>query len=169
MAESENLAVEKDVVVTLNYSLEVNGKEIDSGPIQFIQGHGNIIPGLENEIEGMKLEEEKEVRVKAEDAYGEYDPELEVDVSLKSFPEDFEIKLGQPMRLQDGQGNVFTGVAVAITDETVKMNLNHPLAGKELLFKTKVTDLRQATQEEIERGSLASGCSGCSSGDCSDC
>lgn len=169
MAEIENLAVEKDVVVTLNYSLEVNGKEIDSGPIQFIQGHGNIIPGLENEIEGMKLEEEKEVRVKAEDAYGEYDPELEVDVSLKSFPEDFEIKLGQPMRLQDSQGNVFTGVAVAITDETVKMNLNHPLAGKELLFKTKVTDLRQATQEEIERGSLASGCSGCSSGDCSDC
>ena len=169
MAESENLAVEKNVVVTLDYSLELNGKEIDSGPIQFIQGRGNIIPGLENEIEGMKLDEEKEVRVKAEDAYGEYDPELEVDVSLKSFPEDFEIKLGQPMRLQDSQGNVFTGVAVAITDETVKMNLNHPLAGKDLLFKTKVTDLRQATQEEIERGSLASGCSGCSSGDCSDC
>ncbi len=169
MAESENLAVEKDVVVTLNYNLEVNGKEIDAGPIQFIQGHGNIIPGLENEIEGMKLDEEKEVRVKAEDAYGDYDPELEVDVSLKSFPEDFEIKLGQPMRLQDSQGNVFTGIAVAITDETVKMNLNHPLAGKDLLFKTKVTDLRQATQEEIERGSLASGCSGCSSGDCSDC
>ena len=169
MKNNENLAIEKDVVVTLNYSLEVNGQEIDSGPIQFIQGHGNIIPGLENQIQGMTLNQEKEVRVRAEDAYGDYDPELEVEVSLKSFPEDFEIKLGQPMRLQDSQGHVFTGVAVAITDETVKMNLNHPLAGKDLVFKTKVIDLRPATEEEIARGSLAQGCSGCSSGDCSDC
>lgn len=169
MTNNENLAIEKDVVVTLNYSLEVNGQEIDSGPIQFIQGHGNIIPGLENQIQGMTLNQEKEVRVRAEDAYGDYDPELEVEVSLKSFPEDFEIKLGQPMRLQDSQGHVFTGVAVAITDETVKMNLNHPLAGKDLVFKTKVIDLRPATEEEIARGSLAQGCSGCSSGDCSDC
>jgi FKBP-type peptidyl-prolyl cis-trans isomerase SlyD len=169
MTNNENLAVEKDVVVTLEYSLEVNGKEIDAGPIQFIQGHGNIIPGLEKEIQGMALNDEKEVLVRAEDAYGEYDPELEAEVSLNSFPEDFEIKLGQPMRLQDSQGRVFTGVAVAITDETVKMNLNHPLAGKDLIFKTKVVDLRPATEVEIERGSLAQGCSGCSSGDCSDC
>jgi FKBP-type peptidyl-prolyl cis-trans isomerase SlyD len=169
MEQNENLTVEKDVVVTLDYSLEVNGNEIDSGPVQFIQGHSNIIPGLEREVEGMRLGEEKEVRLMAKDAYGDYDPELEMDVSLKSFPEDFEIKLGHPMRLQDAQGHIFTGVAVAITDEFVKMNLNHPLAGKDLLFKTKVTDLRPATQEEIDRGSLAQGCSGCSSGDCSDC
>ena len=169
MTEKDNLLVEKDVVVTMDYSLEVNGQEIDSGPIQFIQGHGNIIPGLENEVEGMALGEEKEVHIPAEDAYGDYDPELEVEVSLHSFPENFEIKLGQPMRLQDGQGHVFTGVAVAISDETVKMNLNHPLAGKDLLFKTKVTELRPATPEEIEQGSLASGCSCCSSSDCSDC
>jgi FKBP-type peptidyl-prolyl cis-trans isomerase SlyD len=169
MTNNENLAIEKDVVVTLDYSLKVNGKEIDSGPIQFIQGYGNIIPGLENKIMGMTHNQEKEVLVRAKDAYGDYDPELEVEVSLKSFPEDFEIKLGQPMRLQNSQGHVFTGVAVAITDETVKMNLNHPLAGKDLLFKTKVIDLRPATEEEIARGSLTQGCSGCSSGDCSDC
>lgn len=169
MTNDKNLVVEKDVVVTLEYRLEVNRQEIDSGSIQFIQGHGNIIPGLENEINGMTLNQEKEVLVKPENGYGDYDPELEVEVSLKSFPEDFEIKLGQPMRLQDGQGHVFTGIAVAISDETVKMNLNHPLAGKDLLFKTKVIDLRSATEEEIERGSLAHGCSGCSSGDCSDC
>ncbi len=169
MAKNKELVVEKDIVVTLDYNLEVNGNEIDSGPIQFIQGHGNIIPGLENEIQGMTLDQEKEVLVKAEDAYGEYDPELEVEVSLKSFPDDFEIKLGQPMRLQDSKGHVFTGVAVALTDETVKMNLNHPLAGKDLLFKTRVIDLRPATEDEIERGSLAHGCDGCSSGDCSEC
>ena len=169
MAENEVSTIEKNVVVTLDYSLKVDGKEIDSGPIQFIHGHGNIIPGLESELEGMELGEEKEVQVKAENAYGEYDSDLEIDVPLSSFPEDFDLQLGRPMRLQDTEGRTFTGVAMAITDDSVKMNLNHPLAGKDLLFKTKVKDLRPATEEEIERGSLASACGGCSSGDCSDC
>jgi len=169
MAENIVTMIEKNMVVTLEYSLKVDGKEIDSGPIQFLHGHGNIIPGLESEIEGMALGEEKDVHVKAENAYGAYDPELEIDVPMSSFPADFEIQLGRPMRMQDTEGHIFTGVAVAITDDTIKMNLNHPLAGKDLQFKTKVNDLRPGTEEEIERGSLAKGCSGCSSGDCSDC
>lgn len=168
MAENESLKIEKNVVVTLDYRLEVDGTMIDAGPIQFLHGHGNIIPGLETEIDGMMLGEEKEVFVKAENAYGQYDPELELGIPLNSFPEDFEIKLGQPMRMQDGEGHTFTGVAVAITDEAVKMNLNHPLAGKDLLFKTKVKDLRPGTEQEIAQGGLSNGCSGCSS-DCSDC
>jgi FKBP-type peptidyl-prolyl cis-trans isomerase SlyD len=169
MAEKEMNTVQKDVVVTLDYTLEVNDQQIDSGPIQFIYGHGNIIPGLENELEGMEVSEEKEVFVKAEDAYGEYDPEMEIDVPLSSFPEDFEIQLGRPMRLQDGEGHTFTGVAMAISDETVKLNLNHPLAGKDLVFKTKIKDLRPATEEEISNGRLQSNCAGCGSGDCGDC
>jgi FKBP-type peptidyl-prolyl cis-trans isomerase SlyD len=169
MADSEITMIEKDVVVTMDYSLEVDGNEIDSGPIQFLHGHGNIIPGLENEVDGMQLGEEKEVFVKAEDAYGTYDPDLEIEVPLTSFPEDFEIKLGRPMRLQDGEGHVFTGVAMAITDETIKLNLNHPLAGKDLRFKTKVLELRPATDLELSQGRLASACSACASSDCSDC
>ena len=170
MVEELTHLVENNVVVTLDYQLEVEGEEIDSGPIEFLHGHGNIIPGLEKEIVGMKLGDEKEVWVKAEDAYGEYDPDLEIDVPLSSFPENFEIKLGHPMRMQDEHGHVFTGIAVAITDELVKMNMNHPLAGKDLLFKTKVLDLRPGTEQEIAHGHLASGCSGCStSGDCSGC
>ncbi len=169
MVEKEMNQVEKDVVVTLDYQLEVDGKEIDSGPIEFLQGHGNIISGLEKEIEGMKLGDEKEIWVKAENAYGDYDPDMEFEISLSSFPEDFEIKLGHPMRMQDENGHVFTGVAVAITDEFVKMNMNHPLAGKDLLFKTKVLELRPGTEQEIAQGHLERGCSGCSSSDCSGC
>jgi len=169
MVEKEMKRIEKDAVVTLDYRLEVDGNEIDSGPIQFLQGHGNIISGLEKGIEGMELGDEKEIWVKAEDAYGDYDPDLEFDIPLSSFPEDFEIKLGHPMRVQDENGHVFTGVAVAITSDLVKMNMNHPLAGKDLLFKTKVVDLRPGTEEEIAHGHLESGCSGCSSSDCSGC
>jgi len=169
MTEEEMNTIEKNVVVTLDYNLKVDGNEIDSGPIQFLHGHGNIIPGLESKLDGMKLGDEKEVLVKAENAYGQYDPDLEIEVPLSTFPEDFEIKLGRPMRLHDEKGHVFTGVAIAISDAYVKLNLNHPLAGKDLLFKTRVKELRPATDEEIERGRLASACSDCSSGDCSDC
>jgi len=169
MVENTVSKIKKDVVVTLDYSLEVDGSQIDSGPLQFIQGHGNIIPGLERELEGMDLDEEKEVLVNAIDAYGQYDPDMEIELAQSNFPEDFEIKLGRPMRLQDDKGNVFTGVAIAITDQTVKLNLNHPLAGKDLLFKTSVKALRQATEDEIKQGALASTCNGCSSSGCGDC
>jgi len=169
MVEKELSRVQKDIVVTMDYSLTVDDKEIDSGLIHFLQGHGNIIPGLEKEIEGMTLGEEKEVFVQAEDAYGTYDPELEIEVPLSTFPEDFEIKLGRPMRMQDDQGHVFTAVAMAISDEMVTLNLNHPLAGKDLLFKTKVSTLRPATEIEIAQGHLSGGCSGCSSNDCEGC
>ncbi len=169
MAEEKTLSVGKDVVVTLDYNLEVEGKEIDAGPIEFIFGHGNIIPGLESQIEGMKVGDEKEVHVKPENAYGQYDPELEIEVPLSSFPKDFQIELGRPMRMQDGEGHVFTGVAVAITDETVKMNLNHPLAGKDLVFKTKISDLRPATETEISQGLAASSCGDCGCDDCGSC
>lgn len=161
--------IEKNVVVTLDYNLEVDGQEVDSGPIQFIFGHDNIIPGLESEIAGMAIGEEKEVHVKAKDAYGEYDPELEIEVPLTSFPEDFDIKLGQPMRMQDGEGHVFTSVAMAITSDTVKLNMNHPLAGKDLLFRTRVQDLRPGTETEINQGQIASSCSCCSSDGCEGC
>jgi len=169
MEENTVLKIEKDVVVTLAYTLEVDGSQIDSGPIQFIQGHGNIIPGLENALEGFQLGAEKEILVKAEDAYGHYDKDLEVDLPLSNFPPDFEIKLGHPMRLQDDKGKIFTGSAIAITDQNVRLNLNHPLAGKDLLFKTNIKSLRQATEAEIKQGQLVSSCSGCSSchgGDC---
>jgi len=169
MTEKEVTTIEKGVVVTMDYSLEIDGKEIDSGPIQFLHGYGNIIPGLESEVEGMSLGEEKAVFVKAEDAYGAYNPDLEIDVPLSSFPEDFEIKLGHPMRIQDGEGNIFTGVAMSITDTSVELNLNHPLAGKDLNFMTKVTDLRAATNLEKEQGRLSSECSSCSSFDCGAC
>ncbi len=107
MTEQAVSTIEKDVVVTMEYELKVDGSVIDSGPIQFLQGHGNIIPGLEAEVEGMSFGDEKEILVKSKDAYGEYNPDLEMDISLTSFPEDFKIELGRPMRLQGGDGQIY--------------------------------------------------------------
>lgn len=169
MANSEVSTIENNVVVTMDYHLEVDGQEIDSGPIQFIQGQGNIIPGLERQIAGMAVGDAKEVHVEAKDAYGSYDPEMEIEVPLSSFPKDFDIQLGRPMRMQDGEGHAFTGIAVAITDENIKLNLNHPLAGKDLLFKVGVKDLRAATEDEIRLGHLANDCAGCGTDECAGC
>lgn len=169
MTENSVQNINNNIVVTLDYALEVDGNQIDSGPIQFIQGHGNIIPGLESALEGSELGQEKEILVKAEDAYGQYDPDMEIDLPRTTFPGEFEIKLGRPMRLQDDKGQIFTGTAIGITDEMIKLNLNHPLAGKDLLFKTNIKALRMATEEEIAQGRLVSSCSGCSSCNGGDC
>ncbi len=129
MAEEKVLTVDKDVAVTMDYQLEVEGQEVDSGPIQFLYGHSNIIPGLEDQIKGMKVGDEKEVHVEAKDAYGHYDPELEIDVPRTSFPRNSTLNLAAHADA-GWSGHVFTGIAIAITDEVVKLNLNHPWPAK---------------------------------------
>lgn len=164
MADTKVNIVQNDMIVLLEYTLTVDGQEVDSGPIEYLQGHKNIIPGLETAVAGMTIGETKEVTVKAADAYGEYDKETIVNVARTSFPKDFEIKLGHPMRIRDESGNIFSGTVTALGDENVELDLNHPLAGKDLLFKATVSDLREASEEEITHGHVQqSGCGGCGS------
>lgn len=162
MTESNFSAVRKDLVVTLDYVLTVEGEEVDNGPIEYLQGHNNIIPGLEKEIEGMALGETKSVKVSASEAYGELDPDAIVNLPLDSFPKDYALELGEPLHLSDDQGRTFTGYIEAISADHVEVNLNHPLAGKELLFTATVSGLRAATEDELAAGHLhTSGCGGC--------
>jgi len=106
------------------------------------------------------------VLVKSKDAYGELDEEAVVDVSRDSFPEGFEIVLGRPMRIRSEDGNIFSGTVTALSEESVELNLNHPLAGKDLFFKATISALRPATEQEIEHGHSASDCAGCDSQSC---
>ncbi|MCJ7696250.1 MAG: peptidylprolyl isomerase [Anaerolineaceae bacterium] len=163
MTDTQVNIVQNDMIVLLEYTLTVDGQEVDSGPIEYLQGHKNIIPGLESAVAGMKVGESKDVTVKAIDAYGEYDEEAVVNVARTSFPKDFEIKLGHPMRIRDESGNIFSGTVTALGDENVELDLNHPLAGKDLLFKATVSDLRAATDEELAHGHVQSSCGGCGS------
>ncbi len=166
MSETKTDIVQDDMIVILDYTLVVDGEEIDSGPIEYLQGHNKIIPGLESELAGMKVGESKDVLVKSKDAYGELDEEAVVDVSRDSFPEGFEIVLGRPMRIRSEDGNIFSGTVTALSEESVELNLNHPLAGKDLFFKATISALRPATEKEIEHGHSASDCAGCDSQSC---
>ena len=162
--------IQNDAVVQIAYNLNVEGQELESNLLEYLHGHGNIIPGLENELTGLNIGDRKHILVKAVDAYGEFDPNMVISVNRESFPADFEIRLGEPMNLRDASGNVFQAVATAISEEAVEMDLNHPMAGKDLEFQVTILSIRPATEDEIAHGHLHQdgGCSGCSSSDCGD-
>jgi FKBP-type peptidyl-prolyl cis-trans isomerase SlyD len=116
----------------------------------------------------LQVGDTKEVLVRAEDAYGEFDPDAVVMVTRASFPPDFEIRLGEPMRLRDANGHFFTGVATALYEDSVELDLNHPMAGKDLQFTVTVLGIRPATDVELAAGRLISGCDGSCEDGCSD-
>lgn len=168
MEEKTLDTIQNDYVVQIAYNLNVDGEEVESDLLEYLHGHGNIIPGLEQPLTGAKVGDKLEVIAKAADAYGEFDPESVITVSRESFPPDFEIRLGEGMRLRDAAGHIFQGVATAITEDSVELDLNHPMAGKDLRFNVSVLSVRPATEVEIAAGHLHyGGCEGCSS-DCGE-
>jgi len=165
---NETLVVANDIVVTLDYTLTVDGEIVDSGSLDYLQGHNNIIPGLENRVSGMAEGEVKEVLVPASEGYGEIDPEAFASVEKNKFPAGFDFELGRELRVANANGQVMLARICEIEEEAVRLDLNHPLAGKDLLFYAKVAGLRLATDEEIMNGRLGGGCASCSSsGGCS--
>ena len=149
-------AVADDVVVSIEYTLTVDGNIVDASeenePLEYLQGYQNIIPGLEKEMVGMQIGESREVTVLPKDGYGEMDPNALIEVPRSEFPKDFEIKPGLELQLQNQDNEVLNAVIIDVTPETVKLDLNHPLAGKELLFRVTVVGLREPTEEEMSHG-----------------
>ncbi len=168
---SENLVVAKDVVVGLAYTLYVENAVEDSAPaaepLEYLHGHGNLISGLEKELEGMKVGEKKNVTVEPEEAYGEYDPENLITLDRSLFPEGFPIDKGRMVPLEDDEGHHIHSFISEWTDDTVTVDLNHPMSGKTLVFDCEIVSLRPGTAEEIKAGSveLGDGC-GCDCGSC---
>jgi FKBP-type peptidyl-prolyl cis-trans isomerase SlyD len=154
-------SVQKDVVVSMEYTLQVDGEEIDSSkgqdPLQFLVGHGNIISGLEREMIGMKVGESKNVVVQAAEGYGEYDEEAYLDVPRGEFPQDMPVEEGLELSVRDDQGQSRYARVDSIEGDTVTLNFNHPLAGDELHFNVKVVDLREPTSEELQHGHVHQG------------
>ncbi len=148
--------VQKDVVVTMEYTLHVDHEEIDSSkgqpPLEFLAGHGNIISGLEREMIGMKLGESKDVVILPADGYGEFDEDAYMDVPRGEFPQDMPVEEGLELTVRDDAGQARYARVDNIEGDTVTLNFNHPLAGDELHFNVKVVGLREPTAEELEHG-----------------
>lgn len=156
MSKEKTQIVADDIVVTMEYTVKVDGEVVDSSddhePIEFLQGHGQVISGLEKQLYGMAVGESKSFVVAARDGYGERDPDAIADIPRGEFPKDIPLEPGVELQMEDEDGDVMNAVIVSAGDQTVQLDFNHPLAGKELHFSIQVIGLRQATPEEIEHG-----------------
>lgn len=143
-------------VIGFHYTLRDElGEVLDSSsggdPLYILEGAQEIIPGLERELLGMRTGDRRAIAVKAADAYGDVNPELVVQVKRSQFPPDAPLEIGEQFTVDAGeQAPVFT---IIETDaDTVTVDGNHPMAGKDLFFDVEIVEVRDATQEELTHG-----------------
>jgi FKBP-type peptidyl-prolyl cis-trans isomerase 2 len=135
-------------LVSLHYTLSgTDGKVIESSkgkePLKYIHGKRMMIPGLEKELNGMKVGGEKHVTVKPEDAYGPVNKNAFQEVSKEKIPAD-GLKVGAMLTGQGPQGQPMQARVHEVKEKTVVVDLNHPMAGKTLVFEVKVVDIQPA-------------------------
>ncbi len=153
------MAIENNQVVGIEYELkEVGGDEvldsnIGQAPLEYITGKSHIIPGLEKQLSALSKGEKADIMVPASEAYGEYNPEAIDDVPREQFA-GLELKEGLPLFGQGENGETIQVVVKAFNDETVTIDYNHPLAGKDLMFSVTVLDVRDATDDEVLSGQV---------------
>jgi len=149
------MQITKNCVATIHYTLTDNeGKTLDSSvgqdPLAYIQGIGNLIPGLEEQLENKKKGDKLVVKVSPEKGYGVKNPQLIQELEKKMFGEQ-EVIAGMQFEAGGEQGSQIITV-VEVQDDKVVVDGNHALAGVELNFDVEVTDVREATSEELEHG-----------------
>lgn len=135
--------------VRINYVGRLtDGTQFDSSigrdPLQVTLGAGQIIPGLENHLEGMAVGEKSTVTIPSEAAYGAHRPEAIQTVERASVPENIDLKIGTQLQAKTPEGKVIPLTVVGVDNSTVQLDANHPLAGKDLIFDVEMVDIVQA-------------------------
>ena len=160
------MAINENQVVSMKYELkdvksgEIIDTNINSEPLVFIVGKGQIIPGLESEIRNLSQGDNSEIEVSPKDGYGEYDKS-----AVQSLPKEqfagLELKEGMTLYGEGEDGGAVQVIVKNFDDEKVHVDFNHPLAGKSLLFSVNISDVREATSEELANGFVGVASSGC--------
>ncbi|MDX8406024.1 MAG: peptidylprolyl isomerase, partial [Mariprofundus sp.] len=168
-----NMLVSNHKVVSIEYTLTNDAGEVldvsEAGdPLVYLHGEENIIPGLENALEGKAVGDTLKVSLDAADAYGEYDPELIDTVSAAMFDGIDNVEVGMEFQTDAPEEEEVEFVRVtAIDGDDVTIDGNHAFAGMRLHFDATVADIREATKEELEHGHVHGGeC--CGDGSCDD-
>ncbi|RLJ70764.1 FKBP-type peptidyl-prolyl cis-trans isomerase SlyD [Hydrogenivirga caldilitoris] len=148
-------SVEKNAVVSFHYTLKdkETGSVIESSkeggqPVSFLVGAGEIIPGLESRMLGMTVGESRDIEVPAEEAYGPRNPEL-IQKAPREYFQNVPLEKGLPLQAQTPEGKVINMVVVDFDEQTVTVDMNHPLAGRDLVFEIEILDVREASPDEI--------------------
>ena len=153
------MIISENSAVRFHYTLtDDQGQQLDSSagqePLAYLHGAGNIIPGLEKALEGKSAGDKLSVAVSAEEGYGPVQTDLIQDVPRSSFQGIDTIEIGMQFESQTGQGGSVPVTVIAVTDETVTVDGNHPLAGKGLNFDVTIEDVREASEEELAHGHI---------------
>jgi FKBP-type peptidyl-prolyl cis-trans isomerase SlyD len=148
--------IANDSVVELDYRLHLgDGEVIDQSspgdPLSYLHGHGQIVPGLEKELAGMTIGDQKKVVVPPAGGYGDVDPEAIEEVPLTMFPPGVKPTVGMRFTASGPQGDVPV-LVTEVKSESAVVDCNHPLAGKTLHFDVTVRAVRAATKEELAHG-----------------
>ena len=150
------MQITKDSVVVVEYTLkDKEGTVIDStseeGPMAYLQGHGNLLPKFEEQLEGKAKGYSVVFTLSPEEGYGTKRPELIMDVPKSQFEGMDDLEAGMQFETDTPDGPMVL-VVVAVKGDQVTVDGNSPLAGMELHFDVKVTDVRAATDEELQHG-----------------
>jgi FKBP-type peptidyl-prolyl cis-trans isomerase SlyD len=150
------MKITNQTVVGIEYTLKDNaGGIVDSNaggdPLLFIQGMGTLVPGLEIALNGREAGESFDVEIKAVDGYGEYDPERKRGIPRASVPQLADAKPGMMLQATGPEGVSVVTVS-EVTETEIVIDGNHPMAGKDLFFSIRVTEVRAATEEEMSHG-----------------
>jgi len=152
--------VTKDKAVTINYKMSNSAGEVldntEDGDLIYLHGHQNIMPGLENALNGLKSGDDFKITLKPEDAFGEKSDDRIITVGKENFETD-NLEAGMQFQTLDHDENVVIATIIEVKDKDVVIDENHPLAGMTLIFEGKVIEVRDATEEEISHGHIHSG------------
>jgi FKBP-type peptidyl-prolyl cis-trans isomerase SlyD len=179
------MKITQNAVVEFSYDLEVDGQIVDrttnEKPLDYIHGTGSLLPKLEAHIEGMEPGDKFDVTLSPTDGYGEVDPSRIIDLPKSAFEVNGEVREdllvpGNTIPMMNSMGGVIPGVVIEVTEDSVKMDLNHQMAGKTLHFTGEILTVREATEKELTEGLHGEyvhscGCGGCHGhdGGCGDC
>ncbi|QOR38266.1 peptidylprolyl isomerase [Billgrantia diversa] len=150
------MQIAQNSVVAFHYTLTNDtGEVLDSSegrqPLTYLHGAGNIIPGLEKQLEGREAGEKLNVAVSPEEGYGEVQPQLVQEVPRDAFQGVEAVEPGMQFQAQT-QGGPLMVTVTQVEGDTVTVDGNHPLAGQKLNFDVEIAEVREASQEEIEHG-----------------
>lgn len=150
------MPIAQNSVVSIHYTLKDDaGETIDSSAggdaLTYLHGHGNLVAGLERALEGKSAGEKLHVKVEPADGYGEYSKELVQKVPRRTLKGIANLKVGMRLHAQTEHGARAVTVTQILGD-MVTLDGNHPLAGQALNFDIEVTEVREATEEELEHG-----------------
>lgn len=172
------MKIEKHKVVSVSYVLKSGGEVVETvdaqNPMTFIFGVGYLLPKFEDNIENKEPGDKFDFKLACEDAYGAIAPDAIVELEKDMFKEEDGkvnealFKVGAIIPLRDNEGNRFDGRVTEVKDNTLVIDLNHPMAGKDLHFAGEVIEVRDATDQELT-SLYGAGCNcGCGEGGCSD-